>query len=297
MNLTLLVETNRRKLVLKQARPWVEKYDHIAAPWERMDYEQRFYERAASIPEVAARMPNLIAADREARCVLLEALEDARDFTDLYAGAEIAEQDLRELVIYLAALHSATRGAPDPAFANREMRRLNHEHIFCIPLAVELDLERFEPGLNKAAEQLKRDEAFVSAVRALGERYLADGPCLVHGDYFPGSWLRSGKGVKVIDPEFCFCGDPEFDLGVWIAHLALGRKGRTIAASILDDYDRRAKTRSDRALIARYAATEVMRRLIGVAQLPIAPSNGWRGEMLERARGAMENQKFTDLFE
>ena len=32
MNLTLRVRTGQRSLILKQARPWVEKYPHIAAP-------------------------------------------------------------------------------------------------------------------------------------------------------------------------------------------------------------------------------------------------------------------------
>ena len=36
MNLTLRVQTDRRSLLVKQARPWVEKYDHIPAPWDRI---------------------------------------------------------------------------------------------------------------------------------------------------------------------------------------------------------------------------------------------------------------------
>ena len=57
MNLTLRLRTDRRSLVVKQARPWVERYDHIAAPWERGESERWFYERVAAIPEVAGHMP------------------------------------------------------------------------------------------------------------------------------------------------------------------------------------------------------------------------------------------------
>ena len=67
MNLTLRVRTERRSVVLKQARPWVEKYDHIEAPWERSLSERWFYERVASIPEVAGHMPRLLASDPEAQ--------------------------------------------------------------------------------------------------------------------------------------------------------------------------------------------------------------------------------------
>lgn len=289
MNLTLLVSTNRRRVVLKQARPWVEKYDHIEAPWDRMEFERRFYERVAPVGEVASRMPKLLRADSEARCILIEALDDASDFTSLYAGGGIGPEEIEELIVYLAALHGATRGAPDSAFANRDMRRLNHQHIFCIPLDVEngLDLERFEPGLNAAAERLKGDKGNVDAVAELGKRYLADGPALVHGDFFPGSWLRSRQGVRVIDPEFCFYGDPEFDLGVWVAHLALARQPAQVRDRVLSSYEQLAAMPVDQALVARYAATEIMRRLIGVAQLPIPTTEGWRARMLEQSREAL----------
>src|SRR2546421_5684303 len=35
MNYTLRIGTSERSFVMKQARPWVEKYPHIAAPWDR----------------------------------------------------------------------------------------------------------------------------------------------------------------------------------------------------------------------------------------------------------------------
>ena len=59
------------------------------------------------------------------------------------------------------------------------------------------------------------------------ERYLAhEGSSLIHGDLFPGSLLQTGSGeLRVIDPEFCFCGDPEFDIGVFYAHLLLSEHG------------------------------------------------------------------------
>ncbi len=43
----------------------------------------------------------------------------------------------------------------------------------------------------------------------------------------------------------------------------------------------------DVALIARYAGVEIMRRIIGVAQLPLAPTDGFRAAMLERSRTAV----------
>jgi 5-methylthioribose kinase len=111
------------------------------------------------------------------------------------------------------------------------------------------------------------DRLYVDAVTALGRRYLADGDTLVHGDYFPGSWLRSADGVRIIDPEFCFLGDGEFDYGILVAHLMLASCDAAAIAFVKSAIDAR---RLDAELVAGYAGVEIMRRLIGVAQLPIA---------------------------
>ena len=44
MNLVLRVKTNQRSLIIKQSRPWVEKYPHILAPLERAIVEGQFYQ-------------------------------------------------------------------------------------------------------------------------------------------------------------------------------------------------------------------------------------------------------------
>ena len=103
-----------------------------------------------------------------------------------------------ELLEWLAQL--AAVAVPDnnrPLLANRTMRVLNHEHIFKLPLVVNngLDLDRITPGLQNAADDLLADAEYRDAVTALGARYLADGHALVHGDYFPGSWLKTRRPV------------------------------------------------------------------------------------------------------
>jgi 5-methylthioribose kinase len=46
MNCTLRVQTSERTFILKQARPWVEKYPQIPAPWNRAEAEARFYQQS-----------------------------------------------------------------------------------------------------------------------------------------------------------------------------------------------------------------------------------------------------------
>lgn len=298
LNLTLRIRTDRRSFIVKQSRPWVEKHDHFAAPWDRCLFEQRFYQRVSKHPRVAARMPRLIASNEDARLLALEDLGDASDFADLYQGKKIALGEIDALADYLSDLHLSTESAgPDSGFINRDMRALNHEHIYRLPLADNgVKLDAFEPGLDAAACELRADRELVAAVHATGTRYLANGPFLLHGDYFPCSWLRTANGPRVIDPEFCYFGDREFDTGVAVAHFAIAGQPRVTAQRFLDRYHATAKRPLQHETLSRYAACEVMRRLIGVTQLPFPPSSGRRIPLLRRAWRAMLGQAWETLF-
>jgi len=127
----------------------------------------------------------------------------------------------------------------------------------------------------------------VAAVETLGRVYLRDGGTLLHGDFFPGSWLRTAEGPRIIDPEFCFLGAPEFDVGVLVAHLLLADQPPAIVDRALTGYAERIGTRPDeasRALVMRFAGVEMMRRLIGVAQLPLTASLARKRTWLRQVR-------------
>ena len=284
MNCTLRIITPRRRLIVKQARPWVEKYDHIPAPWNRSHVETAFYETVEAVSGVGDRMPRLLHVDADARVVVLDDLGDGGDLSSIYARTRLSNDDRDALVDYLVRLHRIVVPAHRKAvLANRQMRALNHEHIFHFPLVESngFALDDITPGLQHIADELKRDAPFVARVAALGSRYLDDGETLVHGDYFPGSWVRTRGGVAVIDPEFCFLGCGEFDLGVMMAHLIMA--GDTEADT--DVLERAAADgRADAALARQFAGVEIMRRLIGVAQLPLAVRLEKKRELLGRAR-------------
>ncbi len=275
MNCTVRVRTSSGSFILKQSRPWLEKYPHISAPFDRALVEARFYQLVASSEAVAGRMPRLLWADAQARTLALEDLGAASDFFPLYARrTTLPDAALAGLIDYLAALH---RLAPERAedrkgLTNHDMRALNHEHMFVLPLregnGLDLDAYTGTPGLTGAAAPLKADAAYGQAVAALGERYLhGEGESLLHGDFFPGSFLQTTAGLRIIDPEFCFCGDAELDLGVLAAHLLLAGEPAARAESVCSLY-RSADGDFSSALARQYAGVEVMRRLIGVAQIP-----------------------------
>ena len=208
--------------------------------------------------------------------LVLEDLGHLSDATTLYGTADASDTlplFTQPLVSWLARLHRHSSGAAARArsqHANRALRALNHAHIFEIPFQnpPAIDLDAVTPGLSDLATEVCANRRVPPACAALGERYLRDGGCLLHGDFFPGSWLLSEREARVIDPEFSFYGDPEFDLGVCVAHMRfIGYTGET-ALGIVADYDAGDIPLSTER-IQQYAAVEILRRLLGVAQLPI----------------------------
>ena len=294
MNLTLRARTERHSVIVKQARPWVEKYPTIEAPWDRVLVERDFYSRVSEVPQVAEHMPRLVGCLEHARILVLEDLGCAQDLSSLYRGDRLTSDEAARLGQFLLALHSVTRGDSRSGLENREMRSLNAEHIFVVPFVEDngVDLEALESGLSAAARALREDTKVRQEVEGLRRRYLEDGPALVHGDYFPGSWMRATDGVRIIDPEFGHFGLPELDVGVALGHLCLARQGRVVVEQFLEAANVDAL---DAGLTSRLAGVEIIRRILGVAQLPIAPSRELRVALLELARSAVAAGSMSEL--
>jgi len=286
MNCTLRFATAKRSLIVKQARPWVEKYPQFAAPWDRTLQESEFYRLVSQVPGLSEYMPRLIHADSKARLLVLEDLGEGGDFTGIYRGETLAATTIQQLASFLSMLHGAFLDrSPMPTLPNREMRALNHAHIFAIPLQREipLNLDAIQPGLQSAANQLKDSTEFCSEVARLGrEFYLADGRCLIHGDFFPGSLVRTANGPRVIDPEFGFFGHAEFDVGVLLAHLFLGAQSLELWRIFQQHYVPPLSFDEERTI--QLAGVEIMRRLIGYAQLPMIWGAHTRVSLLNLAR-------------
>jgi 5-methylthioribose kinase len=262
MNYILRAVTNLRTFILKQSRPWVEKYSEIAAPFDRALVEAEFYHLIAAT-SAAGFMPKLHWVDEPSRILCLEDLGTAGDYSALYSGAPLPPDDENQLYQYLSFLHSSRA-----RLANRQMRELNHFHIFVFPFTLDnnFDLDSITPCLGQLGERIKQNQALRSRITKLGEIYLAEGDYLLHGDFFPGSWLRAGSGLKVIDPEFGFAGPREFDLGVLSAHLQIAGLSNSSQNSYIH-YSHRNELNS--RLVKGFAGVEILRRLLGVAQLPV----------------------------
>ena len=271
MNYVLRITTNIRSFIIKQSRAYVEKYPQIAAPENRVVTEATFYKKIASEKTIQKRMPKLLGLDTENNVLLLEDLGKANDYSKLYdLNNELSKDEIFVLISYLNELHGRfEKEQLDDELTNLELRKLNYEHIFNYPFLEEngFDLNTIQDGLQELALPFKKDATLKKKVKLLGSLYLLKGKYLLHGDYYPGSWLKTEDGVKIIDPEFCFYGLREFDLGVFIAHLHLSKQKQHIIDCFVDYYEAYSDLNS--SILNQFTGVEIMRRLIGLAQLPL----------------------------
>ncbi|PKH69149.1 aminoglycoside phosphotransferase [Flavobacterium sp. ALD4] len=286
MNYVLRVETTARSFIVKQSRGYVEKYPQVLAPAARVLTEGAFYQKIAKADTVQQIMPKLLGIDGPNNIIALEDLGKANDFTILYdVKRKLQEDELNQLVGYLSGIHQEfQKTIVDDELANTELRTLNYEHIFEYPFKEEngFNLDEIQDGLQKLALPYRKDVELKKNIERLGSLYLSKGKYLLHGDYYPGSWLKTADGIKVIDPEFCFYGLREFDLGVLFAHMYLTQQKESTINLIKEQYV--SFEELNPTILNGFIGAEIIRRLIGLAQLPLKMDLKTKENLLSFAR-------------
>lgn len=224
-----------RDFVVKQSLDKLAVEDDWTAPRERILNEARVLGIIGDI--VPTRSPTVLDVDAETLTLTMErAPTDWSDWkSELLAGG-VDSSLAGSLGTTLGTIHARTRDSawslpPDDGAAGFAGLRI-------------------EPFHHTVAERLPQ---LAGRVLTVAERVLAEGQCLVHGDFSPKNILvaPSGGGERafwIIDDEVGHRGDPAFDLAFFLSHLALKRirAGSPTAA----EFDRAAA-----AFIRGYAET------------------------------------------
>lgn len=279
MNVVLRIRTDKRSLILKQSRPFVQKYQQIEAPLNRIAVEHQFYSTLQD-GVLDAYLPKILGFDLAQYVLVLEDLGHCEDMSYIYSKRAIDADVLDQLINAIGLVHKSRPPKDFPQ--NLEMRRLNHQHIFVLPFLSDngFQLDDVQKGLQELSLPYKQDRQLKSIVQEVGQRYLGEGDVLLHGDYYPGSWMTSPNGLYIIDPEFGFLGFAEFDIGVMVAHCIMATGEATYLDRLLEAYPGPAQ----RSLTAQVAGIEILRRIIGLAQLPLERTLDEKQYLMELAR-------------
>jgi 5-methylthioribose kinase len=261
-----------RSLVLKQARPALERFPEYQVTTERIVFESRYCEVArASDPDGV--LPKVLAFDERERVLILEDLGAAERLDQALRRGIDARGAARALGEFLGRVHRATRDNPRLArdFSNEAMRRLHGDHIFFLPFRE--NAFPLSPRLRHRAEEVWKDPALTARADAAYARYLGARDALVHGDVQAGNVLLTPSGPKLLDAEIAHLGDPAFDLGTLVAHLCVNalavRAGVPGSVAVLwSAYQGSAGGAALRFEdVTRYAGFELLRRTIGAARV------------------------------
>ena len=96
--------------------------------------------------------------------------------------------------------------------SNQPLKQLNHEHIFNYPYMLDngFNLDTIQRGLQGLSLKVKQNKTLKKLIKEMGQKYLATGSVLIHGDFYLGSWLKVDNEIKIIDLEFAYFGYAEF---------------------------------------------------------------------------------------
>ncbi len=279
MNVVLRVITNIRSFIVKQSRPYVQKYQQIEAPLNRIAVEYLFY-NTVQCKALNAHIPEIIAYDSEDHLLILEDLGHCEDLTTIYEIRKVSNYLLEKLVKALQLIHQSKLPANFPD--NLMMRQLNHQHIFELPFLKDngFPLDDIQNGLQELSLKIKTNESLKKTVKEVGEKYLSRGTTLLHGDFYPGSWMTANENLYIIDPEFGFVGFPEFDLGVMAGHIVMATGSDENIDLIIELYQKNI----DQKLLKQICGIEIIRRIIGLAQLPLNRSLSEKEQLLAIAQ-------------
>lgn len=105
-------------------------------------------------------------------------------------------------------------------FMNPEMCKISEDLIFTYPYFDSGENE-FNPLVADTVEEIWMNNQLKLEVAQLKDGFLTHAQALIHGDLHTGSIMVTDQDTKVIDPEFSFYGPMGFDIGAVFGNLLL----------------------------------------------------------------------------
>lgn len=300
LNVVYRVTGVTRSVIVKHAPPYLRV---VGDAWPLTQDRIRIESQALQLHGQLApgRGPALLGVDLEQAAIILEDLADHEVWrTSLVNGRHvegIAEQIGRYCAQTLLGtsdlvMDPARKKALSAQFVNPELCSITEELVFTAPY-VDAESNRYDPAAAELAAGLRADLPMRRAAAQLLWEFRTRREALVHGDLHTGSIMVADGDARVIDPEFAFFGPMAYDTGNVIANLAfaairhqeLGNNGFADQVSGYAHQFWEALTDETRGMwpstqpwdqifladllkdTGRYAATELVRRIVGLAHV------------------------------
>lgn len=246
----LYVLTEFNSLVLKQQT-------RSAGTREFLSAEFQFYHLVQGYPYLSRFMPTVYQLDSDANILVLEEIQEGKNFLPFYKSHHIGDEELRMLVKWLSHLHRLPlRPEVKTKFANAETRNLLLERLFTTFEEASTAIAVSDSKTYKTSDQQisQIGDEIATVLAFLEER----GEVLLHGNFSPGNWINTDLGIYIIDPKYCHIGCAEYDLGILLAHLILASVPLRQEQDIFSYYENTALKES---MVLKIAGFEILRVL------------------------------------
>lgn len=300
LNLVFRVRAGDRSVIVKQALPYLRVFgegwpltlDRARIEAEAMAIHAGLAPRSGpAVLHVEPAVAALVMEDLHEHVVWRTALVSGRHVTGV--AAALGRYCARVLLGTSRLLMPPEQRRPLVArFENPELSAITEDLVFTAPY-VDAETNRIDEAGRDLAAELRADDALRIAGAQLRWEFRTRTEALLHGDLHSGSVMVRDGDARVIDVEFATFGPMAYDTGNVVANLALARiaavaRGEPELASALDgDADDYWSALTDEVLrlwpssepwqerflrelrrdTARYACTEMLRRLVGLAHV------------------------------
>jgi len=131
-------------------------------------------------------------------------------------------------------LGSQAKKAQLASFINPDLCGISEEVYFIDPFC-DHERNRVNPLLLGEARDVWANESLRAEVAELKYGFMNRTEALIHGDLHTGSIFVRDSSIKVIDPEFAFCGPIGFDLGTVLANFLLNYSAQSGLSGSVDE--------------------------------------------------------------
>lgn len=300
LNLVFRVRAGDRSVIVKQALPYLRV---VGEGWPLTLDRARIEAEAMAIhAELAPSSgPLLLRVDPTAAALVMEDLRDHVVWRAALVGGRHVPGVADQLGRYCARVLLGTSRLRLPAerrrallgrFENPELSAITEDLVFTAPY-IDAPTNRIDEAAEELATQLRADTALRASAAQLRFEFRTRTEALLHGDLHSGSVMVRDGDARVIDVEFATFGPMAYDTGNVVANLALaraaalGRGEPGLAGQIDGDAEDYWSALTDEVGVlwpvtepwreqfldelrrdtARYASTEMVRRLVGLAHV------------------------------
>ena len=304
LNLVFVLETEAGSgIIVKQALPYLRV---AGESWPLTRDRMRFEIQALKLyhRQVTGLVPEVFHANPSMSLVAMEFLKEHRVLRDALTDGELPVSLSAAIGRFMATTHflnsdlhleGEAKKARQVEFSNPHLCRLQEDFVFTNPFME--SPENDSSGLPDAwVASLRSDPALKTSVLRTKTDYLTHAQTLLHGDLHTGSIMAAGDDVRVIDPEFAFYGPAAYDVGTFLAHLAIAALAADHHAPSQDEVQRRQRyavaTLQDTWKVYRRTTHELWNDELGRG---VAPEAFWLVDDAEAVQRAWLDERLDDI--